>query len=128
MQRGKRKKAIARAVVKEGKGNFRINKSNIETITNTYLKEIMYEPLKIVPDIASKVDISVSVKGGGPVGQAQAVRSSVARAIYEYTGDESIKNMFIERDRFMFVEDSRRIEPKKCMGPKARARKQKSYR
>lgn len=128
LMRGKRKEAIARAVIKEGKGNFRINKINIDAITNKYIKEIMLEPLKMVPDLANKIDISVTVRGGGPVGQAQAVRSAVARALYMFTEDENIKNMFIQRDRFMFVEDSRRVEPKKYLGPKARARKQKSYR
>ncbi|MCD6226922.1 30S ribosomal protein S9 [Candidatus Micrarchaeota archaeon] len=126
--RGKRKKAIARAVVKEGNGNFRVNHVNITAVHNSYLKEIMYEPLAMLPDILPKIDISVTVRGGGPVGQAQAVRSAVARAIYAFTGDEKIKDLFIQRDRFMFVEDSRRVEPKKYMGPKARARKQKSYR
>ncbi len=126
--RGKRKRAIARAVVKKGKGTFRINKMNINSFVDAYIREIMDEPLKLVPDIASNIDVAVTVKGGGPIGQAQAVRSAVARGIYEYTKDENLKTMFIKRDRYMFVEDSRRIEPKKYLGPKARARKQKSYR
>ena len=101
---------------------------DINANENSYVKAIMYEPLKLVPDLASKIDVIVNVHGGGPVGQAQAVRSAVARGIYKYTQDEAIKTLFMERDRFMLIEDSRRIEPKKYLGPKARARKQKSYR
>jgi len=128
LKRGKRKEAVARAIIKQGKGRFRINKINIKAIANSYLREIMNEPLHILPEIAQNIDVSVTVRGGGPVGQAQAVSSAVARAIVEYTGDEQIKSMFIKRNRFIFVEDSRRVEPKKYLGPKARARRQKSYR
>jgi len=128
MVRGKRKESTARATIKEGKGVVRINSVNLEAIQNPFIKELIHEPLVMTQEIASKVDISVSVSGGGAMGQAQAVRLAVARALVAYSKDETLQDRLYERDKFLVSEDSRRVEPKKYMGPKARARKQKSYR
>lgn len=126
--RGKRKEAIARATIKEGKGRVRINSYALDAIDDPILREVIREPILIASDVAPNVDISVNVRGGGPMGQAQAVRNAIALGLYTYTGNEELKARFLERDRFMLIEDSRRVEPKKYLGPKARARKQKSYR
>jgi small subunit ribosomal protein S9 len=126
--RGKRKESTARASICEGRGNVRINSVNLEAYQNRYMKEIISEPLHLAADIAPKVDISVSVQGGGSMGQAQAARLAIARALVDYSKDETLKDRMFERDKFLVAEDSRRVEPKKYMGPKARARKQKSYR
>jgi small subunit ribosomal protein S9 len=82
----------------------------------------------LAPEVASQADISVNVMGGGQMGQAQACRTAIARALVGFSGSEELKRKIVERDRFMFAEDSRRVEPKKYKGPKARARFQKSYR
>ena len=74
------------------------------------------------------MDIKVNVQGGGASAQAQAVRSAIAKSIIEFSGMESLKKDYMHYDRFMVVDDSRRVEPKKFKGPKARARFQKSYR
>ncbi len=127
--RYKRKEAIARAYIRKGKGVVRVNKLALSAWDNPYLKAIMMEPFEIVdPKLAGSVDIDVNVYGGGSSGQAQAVRGAIARAFVEYTGDSSLKDKFYEKDKFMIVEDSRRVEPKKYKGRKARARFQKSYR
>lgn len=128
VERGKRKQSIARATIKAGNGNVRINSQNLEAISNRYVKEMIREPLNIAKEITPKVDISVSVRGGGEIGQAQAARTAVARALVKYADDATLKEKMNQRDRFMIAEDSRRIEPKKYKGPKARARFQKSYR
>jgi small subunit ribosomal protein S9 len=126
--RGKRKESIARAVVRKGKGTVRINSVNINAIDNKYVRSIISEPLSLIPEIATQVDIDVNVMGGGQMGQAQASRIAIARALIGYSDDPSMKLRVLEYDRFMLIEDSRRIEPKKYKGPKARARFQKSYR
>jgi len=126
--RGKRKESIARAYVYEGKGVVRINGISLDGIQSGYLKSIMTEPLILAGEKAKNLDIRVVVKGGGVMGQAEAVRTALARGIVEFSGDEELRKAMAERDRFLLLEDSRRVEPKKYLGPKARARFQKSYR
>jgi len=53
---------------------------------------------------------------------------AVARALIGFSGDDKVKQKILQHDRFLIAEDSRRVEPKKYKGPKARARFQKSYR
>ena len=53
---------------------------------------------------------------------------AIARALVEFANDPLLKEKMIARDRFLLAEDFRRVEPKKYLGPKARARFQKSYR
>ena len=126
--RGKRKKAVARANIRKGKGKVRVNNILVEAYNNKYVRDLVLEPVKIVGPAALEVDISVRVYGGGTLGQAQAARTAIAKALVEYLKDDKIKALLYEKDRSLLVDDSRRIEPKKYRGPKARARFQKSYR
>ena len=126
--RGKRKECIARASIRKGKGIVRINSVRLDAIDNKYVREIIAEPLHFAPEVATTADISVTVVGGGQMGQAQACRVAIARALCGFSGDDLLKGKMIEYDKTLLVEDSRRIEPKKYKGPKARARFQKSYR
>lgn len=129
--KSKRKQAIARASAGPGKGLIKINGYDITTIMPIEYREMMLEPVNFndtTKGIASKMDIKVSVYGGGASGQTQAVRTAIAKAIVEFSGAESLKKDYMHYDRFMIVDDSRRVEPKKFKGPKARARFQKSYR
>jgi len=125
--RGKRKESIARAIISPGKGRVRINRKLLSSIDNKYVRTIISEPLILAKDIASQYDIVVNVKGGGPMGQAQACKVAIAKALISVSGDE-LKEKFLSYDRHLITEDSRRVEPKKYKGPKARARFQKSYR
>ena len=124
----RRKMAIARASIKPGKGRISINKLSLTAIENPYVKTLIQEPLKIANDYVSQVDIDVTVNGGGQLGQAQAVRSAIAKALVAFTKDSQLKKEIIAYDRFMLVDDVRQVEPKKFKGRKARARFQKSYR
>ncbi|MCD6279887.1 30S ribosomal protein S9 [Candidatus Micrarchaeota archaeon] len=126
--RGKRKNAIARAYVRNGNGQIRINSKSISSIKNRLIKDTIMEPINLAGPLASKVNIKVNVYGGGVMGQAQAVRNAIAVGLVKFYNDEELRHKYLERDRFMIIEDSRRIESKKYMGPKSRARKQKSYR
>ncbi|MBD3398312.1 30S ribosomal protein S9 [Candidatus Micrarchaeota archaeon] len=125
--RGKRKRAIARATVKEGSGRIRVNSKLISSVGNRYFRSIVSEPLELLGPDGLKVDINVKVRGGGEMGQAQACRTAIAKALAQYFG-EGVLAKYNEDDRYLLREDPRRVEPKKYMGPKARARDQKSYR
>jgi len=126
--RGKRKECKARARIKEGKGAIRINKKSLESFNNKYVREIVREPLRYLGPEANEIDISVNVEGGGVMGQAQAARTAIAKALVEYFDKMNLKEKFGSIDRSLLIEDTRRVEPKKYRGPKARARYQKSYR
>ena len=126
--RGKRKESIARACVSEGKGSIRVNRFPVEALDQRYVKRLIMEPILLAGPVCNGLNIDVSVRGGGVMGQAQAARLAIARGIVAFTGDESLKKKFEAYDRHLMVEDFRRVEPKKYKGPKARARFQKSYR
>ena len=125
---GKRKTAIARATVKSGKGRVRVNKVPIELIEPEIAKLKMMEPLILARDKSKQVDINVNVEGGGFMGQADAVRTSIARGLVEYYNDEELKERYIAYDRTLLVNDPRRHLPKKPLGRGARKMRQKSYR
>src|SRR3989344_9388575 len=120
VERGKRKEAIARASIKSGKGIIRVNGILLNALGNSFVKQIAPEPLSFVEE-PFDFDISVSVKGGGTMGQAQAIRTAIAKALvaFKKNGDE-LRKTFLEFDRSLVVEDARRVEPKKFKGPKAR--------
>lgn len=125
---GKRKTAIARATVKAGKGRVRINKVPVELITPEIAKLKMMEPLVLAREKGDIVDIYVSVKGGGFMGQADAVRTAIARGLVEYFSDKELKDRYLSYDRTLLVNDPRRHFPKKPLGRGARKKRQKSYR
>jgi len=125
---GKRKTAIAKATIKGGKGRVRINKMPVEILQPELARMIIMEPLIMAKSIAKKVDIDVSIKGGGFMGQAEAARTAIARALVEWSGSEELRRIFLEYDRTLLVNDTRRKEPKKQGGRGARKRRQTSYR
>jgi len=125
---GKRKTAIARASVKKGKGLVRINKKPVEIYEPEIARWKLLEPLNIAKDHMDKINIDVTVNGGGFMSQANAARTAIAKGILEFTGDPSLKIAFLDHDRNLLVSDSRRSEPKKPLGRGARKKKQKSYR
>ncbi len=80
---GRRKNAIARVRLVEGKGNITINKKDInEFFGPETLKVIVRQPLTAT-DTTSKYDVICTVKGGGFTGQAGAIRHGIARALNE---------------------------------------------
>ncbi|MGC8628637.1 MAG: 30S ribosomal protein S9 [Candidatus Micrarchaeia archaeon] len=127
----RRKMARAKAVLYQGTGRVFLNGKEASTITNKYIQRMLLEPInlsQITKDIAKNYDIKVKVKGGGMSGQVQAARSAIAKAITEASKDEVVKKLYLSYDRFLLIDDTRQVEPKKFKGPKARARFQKSYR
>lgn len=125
---GKRKTAVARAAVMKGTGKVRINKTPLEVYGTELGRLKITEPLTIAGKKADKLDIKVTVEGGGVMGQADAVRTAIARGIVDYTNDEELKEQYLAYDRTLLVNDTRVKEPKKPLGRGARKKRQKSYR
>lgn len=125
---GKRKTAIARATLKEGKGRVRINSVPIEVYGGDLARMKISEPLLLAPSAIEGVDVTIEVAGGGVMGQAEAARTALARGIVKWHNDPKIKDVFVTYDRTLLVNDSRQKEAKKPHGPGARAKFQKSYR
>lgn len=126
---GKRKTAVARAVVRPGAGRIRINRTPVEIYEPAIARAKIMEPLLQAGDeVWKQVDMDVRTQGGGYMGQAEAARMAVANALLKWTKSSHLKTVFNEYDRTMIVGDSRSKEPKKFGGPGARAKEQKSYR
>ena len=133
---GKKRNAIANAVIKEGNGTITINRIPIHNIEPKTLRIKIFEPILILGvDKFKNLNIKVRVSGGGSVAQLYAARTAIAKGIVawnqkyvdEESKDEARKDL-LNYDKNFLVADYRRLEPKKYGGPGARARKQKSYR
>ena len=84
---GRRKTSTARVYLRPGTGEFRINRKTFEQyFPNQTLRMIISQPLTLT-DTASKFDVLVNVAGGGPAGQAGAVRHGITRALLEYNSE-----------------------------------------
>ena len=126
---GKRKRAVARAVLIEGNGNITINKKNYKTLQ--MLDRLKFEePLRIAESILGKIkyDLAIEVKGGGEKSQIEAARLALARALVEVSKSSELRKAFVEYDRNLLVADVRRKEAYKPGDSKARSKRQKSYR
>lgn len=128
VESGKRKTAIARATIGPGKGRVRVNNIPVEIIQPEASRIKVMEPLLLSGETINEVDIDVEVNGGGFMGQAEAARMAISRAIVKWSKSSTLRKEFMNYDESMLTGDSRRKEPKKFGGPGARRRKQKSYR
>ena len=121
---GRRKAAIARVFVKEGKGEITINKRSLETyFPSSILQFIVKQPLALL-DVLGKYDIKVNLCGGGYKGQAEALRLGIARALVKINADDKAAL----RAAGFVTRDPRAVERKKPGQPKARKRFQFSKR
>jgi small subunit ribosomal protein S9 len=121
---GRRKKAVARIYVNEGKGNITINKREFkEYFTTNTLQYIVVQPLNIV-EAVEKYDILVNLDGGGVKGQAEALRLAISRALIKID-PEARKEL---KAAGFLTRDPREVERKKPGRPKARKRFQFSKR
>lgn len=126
---GKRKRAIARAILTEGSGNVRINNKDYKILP--YFDRLkIEEPLRISENFLGKrnFDVSVNVRGGGEKGQIEAARLALTRAILEFSKSSELEKAFLNYDRSLLVADVRRKEAYKPGDSKARAKRQKSFR
>ena len=126
---GKRKRAVARASIKQGTGFVRVNDVPIDFIEPRMSRLKLMEPLILAGDVAGKVDIDVSVSGGGISSQAEASRLAIAKGLVIFTKNDKLKEIFLNYDRNLLVADVRRKEPSKPnRHGQARSKVQKSYR
>ena len=123
---GKRKRSVARATLKSGKGKVIINGQSLHNFSSRGAQLRISEPLLLAGNVTKKINLSVDVNGGGINGQADAVRLAIARALVQH--DNELKKTFDDYDRLLLVADVRRKEVCKPNDSKARAKRQKSYR
>lgn len=123
---GKRKRSVARATLRPGKGKVKINGLYLDNFGDHIIRMRIVEPLVLAEELAKKIDLDINVVGGGVNGQADAVRLAISRALVEQ--DKKLKKVFEEYDRLLLVADIRRKESCKPNDSKARAKRQKSYR
>lgn len=121
---GRRKSSSARVFIKKGNGNITINKTKIDKyFSRTTSKMIILQPLNLF-NITDKIDIYITVKGGGISGQAGAIRHGISRALIKYDN-----NLRLELRKLGFLtRDSRKVERKKVGLRKARRSPQYSKR
>jgi len=126
---GKRKRAIARATLREGKGKIKINNIPLDLYEPKLARLKLREPLILAGDTVNKLDIEVNVKGGGISSQADASRLAIAKALVDYAKGGKLKEKFLAYDRNLLVADVRRKEvTKPNRHGQARSKTQKSYR
>ncbi|HTY44348.1 MAG TPA: 30S ribosomal protein S9 [Patescibacteria group bacterium] len=126
---GKRKSAVARAIIHEGNGDVRINKKNYKSLP-FFEKLRMEEPIRIAKEVLGKTnfDVLIEVRGGGEKGQIEAARLALARAISEFSKSKELTEVLDNYDRNLLVADIRRKETRKPNDSKARAKRQASKR
>lgn len=121
---GRRKTAVARVRLASGSGKITINGRTVETYFLVETQRMhMMQPL-VSTDSLSKYDVRVNVSGGGPNGQAGAVRHGIARALIE--ADANLRPTL--KAQGLLTRDSRMRERKKYGQPGARKRFQFSKR
>jgi len=126
---GKRKRAIARAILTEGKGSVTINEEDYKNL-QLFDKLKIGEPLRICENILGKInfDVKIRVKGGGEKGQIEAARVALSRAINNFAKNKDLTEAFMNYDRNLLVADVRRKESYKPGDSKARSKRQSSKR
>lgn len=121
---GRRKTAVARVYLSEGKGNITVNKKSLEEyFPLATLQYVVKQPLELL-GVMGQYDIKVNVTGGGFNGQAEALRLGIARALVKVNAEDKTK---LRAAGFM-TRDSREVERKKPGRPGARKRFQFSKR
>ncbi len=121
---GRRKAAIARVYLTEGKGKITVNNRDYKEYFSTEtLQYIIQQPLDLL-SLTNKYDIKVNLGGGGVKGQAEALRLGIARALVKINAEDKAAL----RTAGFITRDSRQVERKKPGQPKARKRFQFSKR
>jgi len=129
---GKRKMAIARATISKGNGRITINSIPLDIYGTRIARMKINESLMIASKYVNlnDINIKVNVKGGGIMGQTDAIISSIARALVEWSKNEKLHSAYLGYNRTVIAGDHRQTEPHKPSqsrkGP--RHKRQKSYR
>jgi small subunit ribosomal protein S9 len=121
---GRRKTATARVLLKKGKGEITINGRTVEEYFGRETARMMVRSPFVVLDMTDKFDVRINVAGGGPTGQAGAIRHGISRALMDY--DASYRPAL--RKAGFVTRDAREVERKKIGLHGARRRPQYSKR
>lgn len=121
---GRRKSAIARVYLSEGKGQITVNNKDYkEYFPAKTLQYVVMQPLNLL-NVSNKYDIKVILNGGGSKGQAEALRLGISRALVKLNEEDKPT---LKSEGFL-TRDPREVERKKPGQPKARKRFQFSKR
>jgi small subunit ribosomal protein S9 len=121
---GRRKTSTARVYLSSGNGNILVNNSPLDEYFGRETSRMIVRQALEVAGLLDKVDVKVSVLGGGNSGQAGAIRHGIARALVEH--DETLRVPL--RQAGFLTRDARAVERKKVGLRKARKRPQFSKR
>jgi len=122
---GRRKSAVARVYLAEGKGNITINGRTVDDyFAEESLRYIVNQPFAVTKT-EGQFDVKINVVGGGTKGQAEAIRLGISRALSEL--DREAYRAALKAEGFL-TRDAREVERKKPGQPSARARFQFSKR
>ena len=121
---GRRKTSAARVYLSNGNGEITVNGRPLDKFFGRETARMVVRQPLVITEMADKVDIKVSVTGGGTTGQAGAIRHGIARALVEH--DEAMRSP-LRRAGFL-TRDARAVERKKVGLHKARKRPQYSKR
>lgn len=135
---GRRKTAVAKVFLKSGTGKIEINCKSIDDFFDRETaKLITQQPFNVIGS-PNKFDVKITVKGGGNIGQAEAIRHGITRALLQIEDEqkeiEPLKNYEIDsyrkklRNAGYVTRDSRVVERKKVGCRKARKKEQYSKR
>ncbi len=121
---GRRKSSSARVFMTSGSGSITVNNRPLdEFFGRETARMVVRQPLEVT-EMLDKVDLKITVKGGGTTGQSGAIRHGIARALTEL--DESLRSTL--RKAGFLTRDARKVERKKVGLHKARKRPQFSKR
>ena len=113
---GRRKEAVARIYLSQGKGNITVNGKDFkEYFPVDTMQYKLEQPFKTA-DLSGKFDVKVNVDGGGTTGQAEAIRLAISRALCEFNPE----NRPALKSQALLTRDARVVERKKPGQKKAR--------
>ena len=121
---GRRKSSAARVFMSPGSGNITVNNRTLDNFFGRETARMVVRQALEVVGMLDKVDLKITVSGGGTTGQAGAIRHGIARALTSY--DESMRSPL--RKAGFLTRDARAVERKKVGLHKARKRPQYSKR
>ena len=121
---GRRKTSVARVYMSKGKGSIMVNKKSYSDFFDTAILQYKIQQPFRLTETKDKFDLSVTVKGGGINGQAEAIRLAISRALVEF--NEEFKPVL--KSEGLMTRDPRMVERKKFGQKKARKKFQFSKR
>lgn len=121
---GRRKKAVARVYLSDGKGTITVNGRDVKDYFSTATLQYKLEQAQVLAGVEGHYDIKVNVEGGGITGQAEAIRLGISRALVKLDPDHRLAL----KPEGLLTRDPRMVERKKPGQKKARKKFQFSKR